>query len=324
MTDTTERESNNGASKTRKVLIVICLTLITLSSAYLFGSYSYPRNIFPIDLIRTLKNKSNISAELGNGQYDEFGRLVAINGKKEVACPAQRSDTGVLLAIGQSNSANHADKKITTQYPNQVFNYYDGKCYVAASPLLGATGEEGEFITLLADKLIENGAYKAIVIISSGISGTPIARWQADGDLNQMLLDTLAPIKKYKVTDVVWHQGESDFSNSTSTKVYEKSFLSLKDSLRTGGIKAPFFIAVASKCGNNPLWKASNPTAIGQKNLEDKNQIFLAVNTDELLESDDRRSDFCHFSETGQLKTATAYADKIKKISSRKLTQQPF
>lgn len=311
MTDT--RESNNGASKTRKALIVTCLSFVTLSSAYLFGAYSYPRNIFPIDLIRTLKNKSNLSAALGNGQYDDFGRLVAINGKKEVACPTQGLDTGVLLAIGQSNSANHADKKITTSYPNQVFNYYDGKCFVAASPLLGASGEEGEFITPLADNLIKNGTYKTIVIISSGIGGTPIARWQEDGDLNQMLLDTLAHIKKYKVTDVVWHQGESDFGNSTSAKVYEKSFYSLKNSLIAAGVKAPFFIAVATKCGNQPAWKLNNPTATGQKKLEDKNQIFLAANTDELLEDKDRRSDFCHFSETGQLKTANAYADAIQK-----------
>jgi len=312
MTDTRESARNNASSKIRKALIVTCLSLVTLSSAYLFGAHSYARNIFPIDLIRTLKNKYNITSALGIGQYDEFGRLVAISGKKEVSCPAQSSETGVLLSIGQSNAANFAEKKVITRYPNQVFNYYDGKCFVASSPLLGASGEEGEFITPLADKLIEYGTYKAIVIISSGIGGTPIARWQEDGDLNQMLLDTLVSIKIYGVTDVVWHQGEADFYNSTSTKIYERSFYSLKNSLRTAGVTAPFFIAVATKCGISPYWKASNPTAIGQKNLQDNSQIFLAVNTDELLENEDRR-DLCHFSETGQLKTATAYADAIHK-----------
>ncbi|NDG26107.1 MAG: hypothetical protein EB120_02885, partial [Proteobacteria bacterium] len=190
------RESNNGASRAPRTLTYILIPIL-LFTAYLFGAYSYHRTIFPIDLLRNLK-KINLSAALGNGQYDNFGRLTAINGKSETACPTQSSDTGVLLAIGQSNSANHADKKVATRFPSQVFNYYDGKCYVASSPLLGATGEEGEFITPLADKLIENGTYKQIVIISSGIGATPISRWQADGDLNQMLLDTLASIKKYK------------------------------------------------------------------------------------------------------------------------------
>jgi hypothetical protein len=316
MTDTRERErereSNNGASRARRALTYILIPVL-LFTAYLFGAYSYPRNIFPIDLLRTLKNKSNLSAALGNGQYDNFGRLTSINGKSETACPTQSSDTGVLLAIGQSNSANHADKKVATRFPSQVFNYYDGKCYVASSPLLGATGEEGEFITPLADKLIENGTYKTIVIIASGIGGTPISRWQADGDLNQMLLDSLASIKKYKITDVIWHQGESDFGNSTSAKVYEKSFHSLKDSLRSSAISAPFFIAVATKCGNKATWKEDNPTALGQKKLEDNREIFVAANTDELLENVDRRSDLCHFSETGQIKTANAYADAIQK-----------
>jgi Carbohydrate esterase, sialic acid-specific acetylesterase len=121
----------------------------------------------------------------------------------------------VLLIIGQSNSANHADKKFTTQFPQSVFNYFEGKCYIASSPLLGATGEGGEFITPLADKLISVGAYKSVVIVSSGIGGTPISRWQKDGDLNEMLLSTLKRAnQKYKITHVIWHQGESDCGNS--------------------------------------------------------------------------------------------------------------
>ena len=303
------RERNNSASRVRRILPYI-LILSLLIAAYLLGAYSYPRNIFPIELLRSLNNNFEV---LGNGQFDNFGRFTAINGKTEVACPTQSSDTAVLLAIGQSNSANGADKKVVTKFQNQVFNFYDGKCYVASSPLLGASGKKGEFITPLADMLIEKGTYKIIVIISSGIGGSPIARWQADGDLNQMLLDTLASIKKYKVTDIIWHQGESDFNNSTSAKVYEKSFHSLKDSLRASGISSPFFIAVATKCGNPPTWKKDNPTALGQRKLEDNKEIFLAVNTDELLEKADRRSDLCHFSESGQLKTANAYANAIQK-----------
>jgi hypothetical protein len=246
------------------------------------------------------------------GQYDDFGRLIGLNGKLQITCPNQNLKSGVLLAIGQSNIANHAEKKFLSRFPNQVVNYYDGKCYVASSPLLGASGEAGEFITPLADRLIEKGVYKSIIIISSGISGTPISRWQAGGDLNKMLLDTITSIKKYNITDIIWHQGESDFMNGTSAVEYQKSFTLLKNSLQDAGIAAPFFIAVATKCGNNPTWKNSNPTALGQSKLKDNKEIFLAVSTDKLLNKNDRR-DSCHLSVSGQLKTANAYAEAIIK-----------
>jgi hypothetical protein len=311
---TNSRGGNNRFRKKKNILIAVFLSLFSLFVAFLFSAYSDSRTVFHVDFFTKAVN---------NAQYDNFERLIAINGKKIVACPSHAFNTGVLLVIGQSNAANHAEKKITTRFPHKVFNYYDGKCTIAASPLLGASGDEGEFITLLADKLIENGTYKEMVIISSAIKGTAIARWQANSDLNHMLLDTLAPIKKFKVTDIIWHQGESDYENSTSEKVYQKNFYTLKDSLRNSGITAPFFIAIATKCGNNLSWKANNPTALGQKKLEDKKQIFLAVNTDELLETKDRRSDFCHFSETGQIKTAAAYAHAIQKYHQSHLTQIP-
>jgi hypothetical protein len=269
-----------------------------------------------MDVIKSYKSKSSLTAGMGSAKYDEFGRLIFFSGKTEVECPAQSAGTGVLLVIGQSNAANHADKKINTKYPAQVLNYFDGKCYIAASPLLGSTGEDGEFLTPLADQLIDRNIYRNVVIISSAVAGTSVSRWQEDGDMNQMLMDTLTPIKKYKVTDVVWHQGESDYGN-TSAKVYEKSFYSLKRSLKAVGVNAPFFVAVATKCGHNPDWIANNHTAEGQKNLEDNKQIFLAVNTDEMLTNEDRSSDYCHFSESGQFKTAQAYAQVIEKFRQR-------
>lgn len=250
-----------------------------------------------------------VSSALGKAEYDKFGRLTKINGKIKSSCPSQNSRTGVLLAIGQSNSANHAEKKVVTRFPTQVYNYYDGKCYVASSPLLGASGEEGEFITLLADRLIEKRIYDTVVIVSSGISGTLISRWEAGGDLNQMLLNTLKPIRKYRFTDVIWHQGESDFKNGTSSIEYQKSFLSLKNSLRAADVKAPFFIAVATRCGDSQSSK--NLTALAQQELIDNKEIFMAVNTDVLLKNSDRR-DFCHFNEAGQYKTANAYAKAIE------------
>ena len=288
--------------------------LLGISFAYLYGVYSYPRNLWPLEMLRDFKN--NFTNELIKlnlqGEFDNYGRLISYPGKTDVNCPSQTNRTGVLLAIGQSNSANHAEKLIITKFPSKVLNYFDGKCYIAGSPLLGATGSEGEFLTMLADKLIENKTYDKVIIISSGIGGTPISRWQKDGDLNEMLLDTLTKLSQdFNVTDIIWHQGESDYINSTSSKVYISSFQSLQASLANIGIVAPYFISVSTKCGLSPKWTWDNPTATGQRLLADNKKIFIAANTDHLLGKQDRKSDACHFSYSGQEITANAYATEI-------------
>ena len=310
MTDPQQNQVNTKTSK--PVWMVRSLALLALLFAYGFGAYSFQKSLFPMGVLVSLQSYMTDAAAQQKGQYDDFGRLVAIAGKQQVACPAQTEETAVLLVIGQSNSANHAEKKITTSYPDQVFNYYNGSCTVAASPLLGATGEGGEFITPLADRLIETGTYKSVVILASGISGSSIVRWQREGDLNQMLRDTIEAMQLYKVTDIVWHQGETDFGISMNSKIYEKSFLSLQETVRHAGIEAPIFIGQASKCGDNPTWRLDNPITRAQKALEDKKQIIVAVNTDDLLTAKDRMSDLCHFSESGQYKVAKAYAQAIQ------------
>lgn len=100
--------------------------------------------------------------------------------------------------------------QVATRYPDRVFNYFDGKCYVTASPLLGATSEGGEFLTLLADELIAAGTYRGVIIVAAAHDGSPVSRWRRNGDLNERLLSTLKALPPgYKVTEVVWHQGRA-------------------------------------------------------------------------------------------------------------------
>lgn len=246
--------------------------------------------------------------------FDQYGRLIGYPGKVETTCPNQTARMAVLFVIGQSNSANYAEKKYSTKYPTKVFNYFNGKCYIARSPLLGASGAEGEFITPLADKLIDNGDYESIVIISSGIGGTPIRLWQKGGVLNSMMLAVLAKLgSRYKVTTIIWHQGEADFLEKTSTAHYINHFYSLLDSIRSPGTYSPpVYYAIATKCGDNPEWTINNPTAEAQHTLANaRTRIHLGADTDKLLLNEDRQSDHCHFSEKGQLKTAYFFAKAI-------------
>ena len=247
-------------------------------------------------------------------ETDNIGRVIKYPGKTAVSCPIQDNKTAVILVIGQSNSANHGEKIFTTKYPDQVFNYFEGKCYIASSPLLGSTGIQGEFITPMADQLIANGDYEKIVIISFGIGGTTISLWEKGAIFNNILQKILFdPKLKFNITDIIWHQGESDFNLLTTTEQYTDRFHSLINSIRKPYSSFPnVYLAVATKCGENPDWKAINAVSIAQKYLEDKNHnIFLGANTDDLLLYDDRDIAHCHFSESGQIKTANAYAESI-------------
>ena len=317
----------------KKSLLLAYLLLLNVF-VYLFGAYSYPRDLFPINIIKATKRFITplvvtppvvtppvVTPPVVN-KFDSFGRLIFSSEKIEVTCPTQNEGTAVILAIGQSNVANNSSSKIPPKFGENIYNYYDGKCYKASSPLLGATGDGGEFITPLADKLIENNTYKNVVIVASGIGSTPISRWQKDGDLNVMLLETISKLKTaYKLTQIVWHQGESDFINKTSAKVYVSSFQSLKKSLNDNNVSAPFFISISTECnqpGNQLNWTLSNPTSDGQKALLQIKNVFLGANTDILLGASDRLADKCHFSESGLNKTAQSYAEAIIKSKTNR------
>lgn len=254
-------------------------------------------------------------AQRFRGTFGEAGRLVAYPGKTEVKCPAPGPDTAVVLAIGQSNVANQAENRITSHYRGDVVNFFEGKCYRAESPLLGATAEEGEFLTLLGDRLVDDGAYKNVVIITSAVGASEIARWRRGGALNGLMLHVLAGLLPgYRVTQVLWVQGEADYAIGTAPEVYTEAFHSLLDTLSDAGVAAPVFLAIATRCISS--WKADNPIAAAQRALVDNRRIFLGADTDALVGAAERRPDECHFGGRGQVKTADAFVAAIERVKA--------
>jgi len=110
-----------------------------------------------------------------------------------------------------------------------VINYHKGKCFLASSPLLGATGKSGEWISLLAQELVSNGTYKSVIVMSLGIGGSPIAAWTEGSPLNKNLILNLKKISAtYKITDIIFHQGESDARWLISSNIYYKLYITSK------------------------------------------------------------------------------------------------
>lgn len=252
---------------------------------------------------------------------DRFGRVIALGGKQQVPCRTQSGRTAVLLTIGQSNGANTSQQKFETKQGTRVLNWFGGRCYLASSPLLGTENRHGETWTLLGDKLIEAGLYDQVILAPSSIGGTEVARWQAGGDLNHMLMEVLEKLQPtYKPTHVLWHQGENDLGGGTSAGDYAAGLRSLVTSLRGAGVDAPFFVSVASKCGRG--WDAEgrperDAIAEAQRAVVDPAQgIYAGIDSNSLIPPA-LRYDRCHFSAAGQEKFASGWLDIIRAHAGR-------
>lgn len=239
---------------------------------------------------------------------DDLGRIVEVAGRNAIACPRQTGRTAVLLIAGQSNSANHGAEQFSSAHPGKIFNYFAGHCYPAASPLLGATGIRGESWTPLADRLVEAGLFDRVIIVTTGIGGTKIARWQEGGDLNKMMLGVIADLQRhYRVTHFLWHQGERDLNLGTTSADYAVSFTSLAASLRAAKVDAPIFVSVGSRCGQPGDWKDEDAITIAQRGLVDSARgLFAGPETNRLVPPENRY-DRCHFAGAGQRAFADAW-----------------
>lgn len=254
----------------------------------------------------------------GAASVDRFGRLVSFPSKSPIDCAAQDARTAVILAIGQSNIANHAERRVNSAFPARVVGFFHGRCMAAASPLLGASSDGGEWLTLLGDELIRSGRYDRVVIAPAAIGGAPIRRF-ADEDLAEMIDDVVASLTpRYRVTHVLWRQGESDFGDRIKAETYRALFMKIAMRLRDQGVAAPIFVAVATYC--LPMrrdWTAGNPIALAQRSLPDeKLGIWPGVDTD-AFDPSTTRIEECHLSARGQAELATAEAKIIEAYDSR-------
>jgi Carbohydrate esterase, sialic acid-specific acetylesterase len=168
-----------------------------------------------------------------------------------VRLPVTREQVGdacVLLILGQSNGANHGETRSTANRAVFNFNPFDGLCYRACDPLLGATGEGGSPWCILGDALIADGFAQSILLCSLAVGGSTVAEWAPGGTYHHRLTYGIAALRQagFEPTYVLWHQGEADALHGTSAEDYSKAFQELVTSLRELGIRVPIYVAIAS------------------------------------------------------------------------------
>jgi hypothetical protein len=242
--------------------------------------------------------------------------LIADEQKSAIACPKQTDRTAILLVLGQSNAANYAGQRYGSNYGAQIANFFDGRCFIAASPLLGSGGSKGEYWTELANLLVGSGRFDGVVTAPVAYSGSEVARWARGGDLNKVMVDTVDKLTAEGLhpTQVLWDQGEIDYVEGTSEDAYRMRLTSMIDTLRAQGVNAPIYLSIASKClepsnGGTRTHSPDNPVVRAQLALSSgPGNIKRGVNTDALLGELERYDD-CHIGGSGAQKVAQAWAE---------------
>ena len=272
---------------------------------FLYGVSVGHYQVFPFNQLVSLK----LASEQLLTNFDGIRSFDDTSAKQEVDCKSiDLKDTMVILAFGQSNSANHGQTLYKPKH--NVFNFYKGKCFIADDPLLGATGVQGSVWSRLGDLIIEEGIYKNVLVASIGVSASPVSRWKQDGDLFARLVRTSNNLDSgsIEITHLMWHQGEQDSSMGTPKEKYKSSFLDMLAGIRKLGITAPMYLSIATRCGG----QANREIQQAQFELIDNHaDIYTGANTDQLSEMDDRY-DHCHFSNAGMKKFANLLLTKIK------------
>jgi hypothetical protein len=291
-------------------LIVLLLTLVVCCGATLaIGFYAGVKRVWPVPQLRQLVATEGRSLV----RTDQFGRLLSYPDKIEITCPIQDEKTAVLLLVGQSNAGNWQAQRHQSA-DDRVVNFVDGRCYRAASPLLGADGQEGETWTLLGNKLVQSGLYRTVILIPAAVGGSSVRRWADGGDLNAMLVAVIGAVKsRYTINAVLLDQGATDFALSTPEGQYRSDLKSMIDTVRAQGVHAPFFITRCSVGGAN--WTEDNPIARAQASLADsRNAVFDGPNTDRDVTRLDRYDGY-HFGASGQEKFASAWVRLLQEHS---------
>jgi lysophospholipase L1-like esterase len=240
--------------------------------------------------------------------------------REPVACPRADDRTMVALVLGQSHGSNLVKARFVGDAG--VFNYFRGRCYRAADPLLGTDFGGGNVWTLVGNELLQRKLFDAVILVTASVSGSYIGQWAPGGRLHAHLLDAVRSIgPRLAFTHVFVQQGEADLMAGTSAEEYSVRFDRVIEALRQRGIGTPIFVAIESGycdgAGTPP--KPDNPIVGAQKRLIATNRgLYFGPDMDAALDAPADRYDGCHMSGAGARKLARLWVEAITAPSSER------
>lgn len=228
------------------------------------------------------------------------------------------------LLIGQSNMAGRGvlEKKGEPIHPRVLMFTKEKKWAPGAEPLhfdkveIAGAGLGTSFAQVMAEANPE----VTIGLVPCAVGGTPLSRWQKEGDLyEQALVRIRAAMQDGTIKGVLWHQGESDAGDPKLASSYAERLGKMITDLRTD-LETPDLPFVAGKLGEflpertregNPnLWKEVNEQLVSVPKLVPR---VVIVESTGLV----HKGDSVHF-DTASLRTfGERYAEAMQKLQAK-------
>ena len=180
-----------------------------------------------------------------------YGGVPATAGKVAVACLPSGTRNTVVVTLGQSLAGNSAEGRYAAQHDVVNFSLYDGRCYRAADPLLGAAGKAGNFATRLGDVLVQRRLAERVVLAPIAVGGTRVEHWSPGGVLHPRIRVLIRRLHDAGLRPdwILWQQGESNGCDvDPGGQRYRDHLLEIIRTFRRYSIDAPFLIALGAHC----------------------------------------------------------------------------
>ncbi|KAA1419432.1 sialate O-acetylesterase [Nocardioides humilatus] len=159
-----------------------------------------------------------------------------------------------ILAIGQSNLANHCGTAGASEFGEALVN---GELYPLSDPVRGGTGPDGSVWPRVADRLAGQSWPGSLRLTLAAVGATSIAEWLPGAKCFTALAERFAAGDGEGVTHVVWQQGEKDTLLETSTADYTAMFLQLYEGVTDVVGVVPWII-----CRSSYRMGVTNPDVI--------------------------------------------------------------
>ncbi len=254
------------------------------------------------------------------GRVMEFASKPAVTKALEIEPELRDSTTFCVLAMGQSNAANHGS--VPGRAGAGVFVLHDGRIFEAIDPIPGASGKGGSVWTRFAPAWLRRPDVEHVLVNCVAQSSSSLDSW-LPGSANFLRVQRAVvdfTDRGLAIDAVVWHQGETEaWHNDAKGAEYALKIESLMDGLRGVGIKAPVFVCLASRDGEGVI----NPAIrLAQASIWNASgNVFAGVDADSL--GDEFRSDGVHFNNRGLERFAELLEEAMDHRSDRAATIDP-
>ena len=252
--------------------------------------------------------------------YPTYSTTAGRTSTSAALTPGER--TLVAIVGGQSLSANFGQSLYTPANAAKVqnLNIPDNTVYRCVDPVLGATGVDGSYIGRLGDKLIDGGAFDRVIFIPIGIGATSIIQHTPRGNYNHRIIAAALRAKAFGWLDpnanveaaVLWHQGEGDNVDCTSTATYVARFLEVQGTLTGRGIDIPWLIAKSTMVANEV---DADIQAAQDALVNHGANRYAGANIDSLTGSTNRQAEGTHLKDAGNDAAAALWKTAIEAVT---------